>query len=151
MLMCRICQSPDVGVQSSTPPTVMPGGDVDVSDMPVSDVGVQSSTPPTVMPGADVDVSDMPVSDVGIQSSTPPTVMPGADVHVTVMPVLDVRVQSDMLLKETLVQGDDNPMPTKLFYGRKRAADGKGFDAAEHQSKCQLPMKRQRRRPIRFQ
>ena len=104
-------------------------------------VGVQSSTLRV----------EMPVSDVGVQSSTPPTVMPGADVHVTVMPVLDVRVQSDMLLKETLVQGDDNPMPTKLFYGRKRAADGKGFDAAEHQSKCQLPMKRQRRRPIRFQ
>ena len=107
---------------------------------------------PTEMPPvADVGVTEMPVPDVSVQSDMLPTEMPPvADVSVTEMPVPDVGVQSDMLPKETVVQDDNNPMPTKVFYGRKRAADVKGFEAAEHQSECQLP-KRQRRRPNRFQ
>ena len=107
---------------------------------------------PTEMPPvADVGVTEMPVPDVSVQSDMLPTEMPPvADVGVTEMPVPDVGVQSDMLPKETVVQDDNNPMPTKVFYGRKRAADVKGFEAAEHQSECQLP-KRQRRRPNRFQ
>ena len=98
--------------------------------MPIADAAVQSSTSPT----------EMPTADVGVQSGTPPTEMP----------IADVAVRSDVLPKETVVEDDDSPMPTKVFYGRKRAADVKGFAAAEHLSKRQLP-KRQRRPPNRFQ
>jgi len=72
---------------------------------------------------------------------------------VTEMPVpdnADVGVQPDMLPQETVVLADDSLMTTKVFYGRKRAAAVKGFEAAEHQSERQVP-KRQRKRPIRFQ